>query len=89
MSVASAKVDDADMADDIDVQMSPAMKKQRRASGTGRSRKPANLACLNCRPRKIKVGLPRRSLNVFVDLSDPTTTNSASELTVHANDVGC
>jgi hypothetical protein len=28
---------------------------QRRPSATSKARKPANLACLNCRPRKIKV----------------------------------
>ena len=28
---------------------------QRRPSATTKARKPANLACLNCRPRKIKV----------------------------------
>ena len=32
--------------------MSPS---QRRPSATTKARKPANLACLNCRPRKIKV----------------------------------
>lgn len=50
---------DEDIGEEVAVRQPPAIKKQNsehRASANGKQRKPANLACLNCRPRKIKVG---------------------------------
>lgn len=59
---------EVDIGDEVLVKSPPAAKKQngqRRASGTGKPRKPANLACLNCRPRKIKVRNSTHILKLF------------------------
>ena len=53
--------DEMDMKAEVDVVVvgperpEKTVASQRRPSTTVKARKPANLACLNCRPRKIKV----------------------------------